>query len=107
VRYGAELLVPEQTRVEIGALKGIAARYVMFTADREAALEAERDLVAELAGLVLLGAPGTLEPSLRADWADAADDAGRRRVVVDQVASLTDPSARDLHARLRAEPWAR
>ncbi len=107
MRYGADLLIPEQTRLEIGVLKGIAARYVMFTADREAALEAERDLVAELAELVLLGAPETLEPSLRADWADAADDVARRRVVVDQVASLTDPSARDLHAQLRVRPWVR
>ncbi len=107
VRYGADLLIPEQTRLEIGVLKGIAARYVMFTADREAGLEAERELVAELAELVLLGAPETLEPSLRADWADAADDVARRRVVVDQVASLTDPSARELHAQLRAQPWVR
>ena len=34
------------------------------------------------------------------DWAAADDDAARRRVVVDQVASLTDASAVSRHATL-------
>ena len=34
------------------------------------------------------------------DWAAAGDDAARRRVVVDQIASLTDASAVAWHARL-------
>ena len=35
-----------------------------------------------------------------AAWRAAEDDAGRLRVVVDQVASLTDASAADWHVRL-------
>lgn len=103
VRYGGDLVVPADTWLEVAVLKGVAARYVMFTAGRAAALAAERELVTELAELVLAGAPRTLEPGLQADWAEAADDAGRLRVVVDQVASLTDPSARTLHAQLRRQ----
>jgi dGTPase len=34
------------------------------------------------------------------DWHVAADDAARRRVVIDQVASLTDARALSWHARL-------
>jgi dGTPase len=34
-----------------------------------------------------------LEPWLREAWSAASDDAGRLRVVIDQVASLTDTSA--------------
>ena len=34
------------------------------------------------------------------DWHLTADDAGRRRVVIDQVASLTDASALAWHAAL-------
>lgn len=101
VRYGGELVVPQSTWLEIGVLKGISARYVMFAPGRVAGLAAERELVTELAELVLAGAPRTLEPGLRADWAEAADDTGRLRVVVDQVASLTDLSARAVHARMR------
>jgi dGTPase len=35
-----------------------------------------------------------------ADWHAAADDAARLRVVIDQVASLTDASAIGWHRRL-------
>jgi dGTPase len=41
-----------------------------------------------------------LEPALRPDWLAAPDDAARLRVVIDQVARLTDLSAADWHARL-------
>jgi dGTPase len=49
-------------------------------------------------------APLSLEPPFAADWSGAADDAARLRVVVDQVASLTDVSAAELHARLVHPP---
>jgi hypothetical protein len=52
------------------------------------------------AGFVAAGAPGTLEPWLREAFETAADDAARLRVVVDQVASLTDTSALAWHQRL-------
>jgi len=44
--------------------------------------------------------PESLEPWLRPAWSAAADDAARLRVVVDQVASLTDTSAAAWHRRL-------
>ena len=46
------------------------------------------------------GAPATLDPVFREDFAEAGDDAHRLRVVLDQVASLTDTSARAWHGRL-------
>ena len=44
--------------------------------------------------------PDALDRPFADDWAAAADEAGRRRVVVDQVASLTDASAVSRHATL-------
>jgi dGTPase len=41
-----------------------------------------------------------LDPVFVPDWHDAPDDAARRRVVIDQVASLTDASAVARHAAL-------
>jgi len=35
-------------------------------------------------------------------WDEAKDDAARLRVVIDQIAALTDPGAYALHARLLA-----
>ena len=53
----------------------------------------DRERLAELGAALLANAPDSLEPWLRSAWADAKDDAARTRVVVDQVASLTDTSA--------------
>ena len=99
-RYAASLVVPEATRHEIAVLKGVAAHLVMFTAERTDGLLAERELLRGLADRMLEGAPASLDPAFRDDWTDAPDDAARRRVVVDQVASLTDPSAVALARRL-------
>ena len=91
---------PTTSRHEIAVLKGVAGHLVMFTAERTDGLLAERELLAGLAERLLAGAPSTLDPAFREDWDDARDDAARRRVVVDQVASLTDPSAVALARRL-------
>ena len=98
-RYGADLVIPRSTLVEVALLKGVAAYWVMHTEARRPVLERQRTLLAELAEALLARAPEGLEPALSADWALAADDAARRRVVVDQVASLTDTSALAWHAR--------
>jgi len=60
----------------------------------------QRVLVRELTAAVLAGAPSTLSNEFLADFDAAADDRGRLRVVIDQVASLTDTSAVAWHTRL-------
>lgn len=100
LRHDATLVVPEQTRLEIAVLKGLAAHYVMEADDRVALLERQRQLLAELAEVILERGPDALDAALADDWRQAADDAARRRVVVDQVASLTDASAVSRHAAL-------
>jgi dGTPase len=99
-RYGADLVVPTQTRLECAALKAVTAVYVM---GREGAPELrarQRDIILELVAALVVGAPATIDPVLLPEFEAAADDAARLRVVVDQVASLTDPAATALHRRL-------
>lgn len=102
VRHRADLVVPGRTDVEIGVLKGIAAHYVMQADDRVALMERQRQLVAELVERLWDRGRDGLDPVFVADWDDAVDDAARRRVVIDQVASLTDASAVARHAALGA-----
>lgn len=102
VRHRADLVVPASTEVEIGVLKGIAAHYVMQADDRVALMERQRELVAELVEGIWARGGDALDAVFLGDWAEAADDAARRRVVVDQVASLTDASAIARHAGLAA-----
>jgi dGTPase len=101
-RYSADLVVPRQQRLECALLKAITAHYVMTRAGVIAAQARERELLTELARAVERGAPQTLDPLLRPSWEAAATDAAHRRVIVDQVASLTDTSAIAWHHRLCA-----
>jgi dGTPase len=100
VRYRADLVVPEETEREIAVLKGIAAHYVMRTDDRLALMSRQRELLAELVEVLTARGPDALDAPYADDWAAAADDDGRRRAVIDQVASLTDASAAAWHDRL-------
>ena len=101
-RYAADLIVPRRQRLECALLKGITAHYVMTRAGVIAAQARERELLTELAHAIERGAPRTLDPLLRPAWDAAGTDAARRRVVIDQVASLTDTSAIAWHHRLCA-----
>lgn len=103
-RYAARLVVPDETVAEILVLKGIAVAYVMAPREQEPLYQRQRELIADLVHVLADRAPIALEPSFAADWDDAADDAARLRVVIDQVASLTDVSAMQLHARLVRPP---
>ena len=99
-RYDADLIVPRETRLAIAVLKGVAAHYVMRAADRVTLMATQREVLAELVAALLETGPGELEPAFRDDHARAGSDAARLRVVVDQVASLTDASAVQWHDRL-------
>jgi dGTPase len=100
VRHSADLVVPEATVHEITVLKGIAAHYVMRTPERSRIMELQRELLAELFEALVSSDGRELDATFRDDHARADDDAARTRVVVDQIASLTDASAVAWHARL-------
>jgi dGTPase len=99
-RYRARLLVPTETLLEIPALKGVAVAHVMAPREEEPLYQAQREIIADLVTVLTERAPVALETPFADDWTSARDDAGRLRVVVDQVASLTDVSAMQWHARL-------
>ena len=99
-RYAADLVVPRDQRLEVAVLKGVANLWVMQRVGAADIYSGQRVLVHELVSQLSLTAPGSLDPVLRPAYAAAADDAARLRVVVDQVASLTDRSVVAWHQRL-------
>ncbi|WP_231441221.1 deoxyguanosinetriphosphate triphosphohydrolase [Brevibacterium zhoupengii] len=100
-RYAASLVVPEPTVVEIAVLKGMATLTVMVAEDRLRLHDIQSAVITELAQWYS-ATPTKLDPMFRADYFEAADDAARLRVVVDQIASLTDHSAWALYHQLKA-----
>jgi len=99
-RFAADVVVPVETRAEIAVLKGIVAANVMSTNARKPIYARQRGILTELADHLWATGSQHLDLGFQADWAAAPDDAARRRVVVDQVASLTDVSANAWHERL-------
>jgi dGTPase len=99
-RYACDLNVPWRQRMECSLLKGVTAFYVMGRAGVAASQAREREVLTELASALAAGAPDSLDPMFRPAHRAAASDAARMRVVVDQVASLTDTSAMAWHAAL-------
>ncbi len=98
-----DLVVPAWARAEVTLLKAAAVRWVMSDPVRLAAQQRERRLLTDLVGRLHDGAPGALDPAFRPAWDAAEDAAARLRVVVDQVAVLTDAQARSWSARLSAQ----
>lgn len=98
-RFGADVVVPVETRAEIAVLKGIVAANVMSTNARKPIYARQRGILTELADHLWATGAEHLDLGFQADWAAASDDAARRRVIVDQVASLTDVSANAWHER--------
>ncbi|MGK5684925.1 deoxyguanosinetriphosphate triphosphohydrolase [Actinoplanes sp. URMC 104] len=100
-RYAADLVVPRTVRNQCALLKGMALRYVMRTRAAEQWYEQQRVILAELVE-ALLRTPSALDPVFAPLFASAGSDAEALRVVIDQVASLTDTAAVTWHRTLVA-----
>lgn len=99
-RYAADLVVPRVVRARCALLKGLALRYVMRRPGAQAGYARQREILAELVEALTLRAPTDLDAVFAPLWTQASDDQGRARVIIDQVASLTDPAAVSWHRRL-------
>lgn len=99
-RYRAGVIIPSRVKSEIAVLKGIVAASVMTHGDRQPFYEKQRELLIELADK-LLDKNGTELDSIASEaWSRASSEQAKKRVIVDQVASLTDPAAIAMHTRL-------
>lgn len=99
-RYAADLVVPDEVRHEVALMKAVAVRYVMHRDGAEVEYARQRERIAELVHALVLDEGRSLDPWLRPAFDHAGDDAERRRVIIDQVASLTDVSILAWHGRL-------
>jgi len=101
-RYHGQLVIPPDTAMEILALKGVSVAFVMAPRESDPRYLAQREVTQELVDWIADRAPDSLDPEFVDDYLRAGDDAARLRVVIDQVASLTDVSALHWHAKLKA-----
>lgn len=106
-RYQAQLVVPPETQEEIAILKGIATAFVMTPRDAGAKNQNQQEIL-EFLVQALYDNPHYLEPAFAADLQEVSrhDDTARLRLVIDQVACLTDRSALALYKRITGNQWA-
>ena len=99
-RYNADLEIPREQQVEVDFLKGVAGFYLISAATSQERYAKQQTLIHELVEMLYTAAPAELDPIFENDWKVATNDEERLRVVIDQIASLTDPGAYALHAYL-------
>ena len=99
-RFESTLVVPSEVRAEIEVLKGLVSAFLMSHESRRPFYEAQRELLIELADALFAAGDQYLDAQCSALWRGASDEAAQRRVVVDQIALLTDQGARLWHDRL-------
>lgn len=98
-RYRGRVIVPRVIEVEMAVLKGVLGAFVVSIEGRKGLYKEQRRVLKRLTS-ALWDRPENLDALHSEEFAHAPDDAARRRIVVDQVATLTDRSAIDWHARL-------
>lgn len=99
-RYSANLEIPREQKIEVDFLKAVAGHYLINAAASQERYAKQQVVIHELVEMLFEAAPNELDPIFEDDWKLATTDSERLRVVVDQIASLTDPGAYALHAHL-------
>ncbi|MEY3433697.1 MAG: hypothetical protein RL057_77 [Actinomycetota bacterium] len=100
VRYSANLLVPRAQRAEVALLKSMAGFYIIRAEKSQERYAKQQQVIVELVSAVREKAPQSLESFFLQEWQRAGSEREKLRVVIDQVASLTDVGAYALHEKL-------
>ena len=101
-RQHGNLAVPVRAQGEVKLLKTIAVLYVMDEPVHLARQDRQRERIYRVFDYLSAGAPGALDPMFRLWFNRAETDAERQRVIVDQIASMTESRLERL-ARSTAE----
>jgi dGTPase len=92
-RYEADLRVPAEVEAEVAVLKTLANLFVMQRFGAEQIYQDQQAVLFKLADLIWQRDGQDLEQWIKPAWDTATDEAAAKRVVIDQIASLTDASA--------------
>ena len=94
-RYNANLIVPLDTKAQIAVLKAVVNLFVMQRKGAAENYAKEQDLILNIVD-GLQNNPQKLDPQFKHQFENAGSSKEAKRAVIDQVASLTDSSARRL-----------
>src|SRR5699024_7185683 len=101
-RQHGQLVIPPAAEAEVRLLKTIAVLYVMDTPVHVRRQDRQRERVFRVFDYLTAGAPAALDSMFRMWWEQANTPAERQRVIIDQIASMTE-SRLERIARASAE----
>ncbi|NDD25367.1 MAG: dNTP triphosphohydrolase [Actinobacteria bacterium] len=99
-RYAADIIVPDEVAAEIAIFKGIVSYFLMSAGTKQGFYESQRLILTELADALLASNGRELDAFSKLQWENAKGEVEKHRVIVDQIATLTDASAISMHEKL-------
>jgi dGTPase len=96
-RYAADVIVPLEVEAEIAIFKGLASYFLMSLDARVRFYDDQRKLLMELADFLLASNGKHLDGYSLEAWNKAKTDTEKHRVIVDQIAVLSDGAAEKMH----------
>ena len=91
--------MPDDARYEVTALKALAATFVMNRAGADEMYARQRQQIKDLVEFLSQDPESSLDRFHSNLWVEATSPAAKFRVVIDQVAALTDVSLVQWHQR--------
>ncbi|WP_165164290.1 deoxyguanosinetriphosphate triphosphohydrolase [Corynebacterium qintianiae] len=89
-RQHGRLIIPAEAEAEVRLLKTVAVLYVMDMPTHLKRQDRQRDRIYRVYDYLSHGAPGTLDTMFQQWWLTASSEQERERVIIDQIASLTE-----------------